>query len=267
MRTVAVILLLGVAGLAADWTAPPVQPVDAALDDAVLALTGRQDAFLIDLALALGQNPTNWQSYNLLDQVVVPANDADPITPLREIVRLLAAQHGAGVALEALAEQLQENLAGALASSNDAAVSFQLHAMVLAGFTGEPIADLRARLLDLQNGGWGCGPWLGPECTGFALEALGMSGGIPQHAAANARHFLSQSQDGSGYRDNLNGVSFQATAWAIRAHLALGDEVDGATITWLLESQDRDGFWHLHGQPNAWATAEVATSLAMWRAA
>lgn len=263
--------------------APESGPVERAL--AALHAAGADDATTLEAVVAAGLDPTDWHGRDVLHAVAVPAPGQDPVDPLREAYAVLSA----GVDPRAwddrvrgrvdLMAELEHNAPAALASSNDAAQSFQLLAMAAAQRALERLADgapatahatwndtvaaLRERLLELQTqrGAWGCGPWHGPECTGFALAALHATGGVPADAAERAAGSIMSRFHGAAFSDPAGGADVQVTVWAVQGLRLAGADVPPAAQGWVLSQQGADGMWRVGERPSPWATAEVIVML------
>lgn len=267
MSVFLVALLVGLAVDSASRDPAATDPVASGLQ--ALYASGATDAHVLEAVLAAGEDPRAWHGTDLLGAARVPAPNLDPIEGLYELAVVLSADTDARAWQDPvrgevdLVQQVLGNLDAALASKNDAVHSFQLLAMVHAGLGDhDAVPPLRGALLALQHddGSWGCGPWVGPECTSYALRALAASGGIPLDVRAAAVAYIESRLEGHAYSDPLNGVDVQITANAIRGLLAADAPVPEYVIVALVAEQ-HDGLWHKAGRPSLWATAEVLVAL------
>lgn len=268
MPSLLVALLVALAVLPGPEAPTPQAPVAAGLD--ALHAAGATDVHVLEAVLAAGLDARDWAGVDLLAAVSIPTATDDPIEGLYEIAVLLQAPVDARTWSDPvhgdvdLIARLDANSERAVASQNDAVQSFQLLAMVAGGMDDHAaVPMLRARLLELQHddGSWGCGPWVGPECTSYALRALAASGGIPEDARVGAVAYIESRLEGTAYSDPLNGVDIQITANAVRGLIAANAPVPAKVIHALVDAQ-HDGLWHKAGRPSLWATAEVLVALA-----
>ncbi len=269
MRLWPMLVILVVAGLLLAWpdAAQPPPPVARGLD--ALHASGADGVHVLEAVLAAGHDPRDWHGRDLLASISIPAPTTDPIEGLYEIT--IVAQAGVDATRwhdpvrgdVDLVAQLLANLDNATASQNDAVQSFQLLAMANAGLGHhDAVPRLREALLALQHddGSWGCGPWVGPECTSYALRALAATGGIPAGPRDRGVAYIESRLEGAAYSDPLNGVDIQITANAIRGLIAADAPVPQQVLDGLL-AQQTDGMWHKAGRPSPWATAEVLVAL------
>ncbi len=261
------VLVVAIAVLA--WPDAAIEPTPVERGLAALHASGARDAHALEAVLAAGIDPRDWRGADLLAAVEVPGPSEDPIEGLYEMVVVLQADIDPTAWQDPvrgqvdLLEQLLANVPRALESRNDAVQSFQLLAMAHGGLQDhESVPALRDLLLDAQydDGSWGCGPWVGPECTSYALRALAATGGIPEDVRLEAIAYIESRRQGDAYSDPLNGVDLQITANAIRGLVAAGIPPPQAILDALV-AQQVDGMWLKADQPSRWATSEVLVAL------
>lgn len=233
-------------------TAIDVDAAMAFLDDAPA------NAYQVEAALAARHDPRAWPAEPALSGLRIP--EGGGIGPLRALVAAAAAgaQHVDGVAV---ADRIAANHDAALASSNDAALAFQIHAWLLVGQDGPEVDALATRLATLHDDGlWACGGAVrGIECTGYAATALHAAGHSLPDATRGAAMALQNEAGGFGASAGCPGGDTQQTAWGLQVLRVLGQDEERARGALAANQRPDGGFCRAHAS-DAWATQEAVVA-------
>ncbi|MEK6976446.1 MAG: hypothetical protein AABY18_08915 [Candidatus Thermoplasmatota archaeon] len=237
--------------------------------------TGTLAANIAEAAHANGLDPSTWPS--ALDPVAnhIPPTvsaDASNVSLLRPLRALAFAHHPAAapdgdLTLRVLAKVGPDGFGDPQSLNDDAYAILALRAVGL-GADDLRLQAARSHLLATQgtDGGWGwaIGAPSGTDLTGLTVEALAVSGGVPEDVAAGALTFLASTRGDSGFAETPGGTpNCESTVWGLRATDHLGTTPRATDWRFLLGLQLRDGgFSHLPGGlSDLLCTTEAATLL------
>lgn len=232
-------------------------------------------ANIAEAAHANGLDPMSWP--DATDPVASHLSSTFPeggsnISLLRPLRALAFAGHtdaepDGGLTLRVL-EHFGPDGYGDRRTSNDDA--YAILALRAVGFPADDarIHASRGHLLDAQrdDGGWGwtLGAPSGTDLTGLVVEALSVSGGLPESNASRARGFLATTRSDAGFAETPEGTpNCESTVWGIRATDRLGGSPRDDDWWFLLGLQRADGgFSHLPGgSSDVLCTSEAAALL------